>query len=71
MSEVVAAGGAKAERLSVVRKMRGSERHKGGQLATAGDNLDRCVSAWLAGLVDVDPCRAAARLTRPGSPPAP
>jgi hypothetical protein len=70
LSEVVVAGGADADRLSMVRKMRGSERHKGGQLATAGDDLDRCLSGWLAGNVDTEACRSAARTTRPGAPPA-
>jgi hypothetical protein len=70
LSDVIAAGGADADRLSLVRKMRGSERHKGGQLATAGDDLDRCLRAWLAGQIDAEACRSAARPTRPGDPPA-
>ena len=69
LSEVVGEGGSDADRLSLVRKMRGSEKHKGGQLASAGDALDRCLRGWLASRIDTEACRSAARLTRPGAPP--
>jgi hypothetical protein len=71
MSDVVTAGGADVDRLSMIRKMRGSEKHKGGQLASVGDQLDRCLGSWLAGKLDSEACRTAARLQRPGEPPAP
>jgi hypothetical protein len=69
LSDVVIAGGSDADRLSLVRKMRGSERHKGGQLAAEGDALDRCLRTWLAGGIDGEACRSAAKPSRPGAPP--
>jgi hypothetical protein len=59
MSAVVDGGGASPERLTFVRKARGAERHKGGQLVTEGDEEDRCIVSWLAGKTDDATCRAA------------
>jgi hypothetical protein len=44
------------DQLTLVRKMRGIERHKGGQQARVGDVLDRCVVLWLTGNFDETPC---------------
>lgn len=63
MAAVVEDGGAQPERLTVVRKARGTEHHKGGALVTIGDDQDRCLTSWLAGAVDVGACTAA--LTTP------
>jgi hypothetical protein len=49
MSAVVAAGGASPEQLTIVRKARGTESHKGGAIWSAGDPSDTCLTAWLAG----------------------
>lgn len=46
------------EELSLVRKTRGIEHHKGGQRALAGDALDRCMVLWLTGKFDPEPCTA-------------
>ena len=59
MSAVVADHGAKPERLTFVRKARGSEAHAGGAIVTAGDARDRCILSWLAGAADVLACSAA------------
>jgi hypothetical protein len=71
MTAVLADKGAEPERLSLIRKARGHERHKGGTLMTAGDVLDRCLLSWLAGAVDDAPCLAAAMYDAPGTVVAP
>jgi len=47
MSEVVADYGQHPELLTFIRKMRGTEAHKGGQIDHAGDDQDICVTSWL------------------------
>jgi len=59
MREVVLAGGAGPERLTLVRKGRDEERHKGHLRITPGDTADRCLLTWLASSVDVAACNAA------------
>jgi len=59
MSSVVAGKGADPELLTFVRKARGTEGHKGGQLFTAGDPQDTCVTTWLGGKTNTDACTAA------------
>lgn len=59
MSAVVAEGGAHPERLTFVRKARGTEHHKGGTLMIEGDAQDRCVTGWLAGRTDAAACASA------------
>ena len=59
MTEVVTSGGASPDRLTFVRKARGSEHHKGGSLMQAGDPEDACITSWLAGHTDVAGCAAA------------
>jgi hypothetical protein len=45
--------------LTLVRKMRMAERHKGGQLVVAGDDGDQCITSWLAGATDYKACSSA------------
>jgi len=72
MREVVLAKGAGLERLTVVRKGRGEEAHKGGKLIARGDDTDVCLTAWLRGQVpDPAACTRAATVVDAGSPPAP
>jgi hypothetical protein len=59
MSMVVADGGARPERLTLVRKGRGTEKHKGGALIAVGDAQDRCLTSWLAGALDQRACLTA------------
>ena len=53
--------------LSLVRKTRGIEHHKGGQRARTGDSLDRCIVLWLTGKFDPDPCADVVNAPRPNS----
>jgi hypothetical protein len=62
---VLADGGRDPERLSLIRKARGTERHKGGVQMQVGDPLDRCIVSWLSGVTDVDSCRRVSRARRP------
>ena len=55
MRTVVAQGGAGIERLTFVRKGRGTEDHKGNKRLNA--DSDTCVASWLANHVDEDACR--------------
>lgn len=59
LSAVVSEGGASPERLTLVRKARGTEHHKGGSLMQPGDPEDECVTSWLAGETDVATCVSA------------
>jgi hypothetical protein len=61
----VIALGADPLELSLVRKLRGVEKHKGGQLARAGDPLDRCLVLWLTDQPDSAPCEAISNEPRP------
>lgn len=54
--------------LSLVRKTRGIEHHKGGQRAVTGDALDRCIVLWLTGLFDPDPCIEVVEFLHPTTP---
>jgi hypothetical protein len=67
MSDVVRDHGKSPERLTMVRKARETEHHKGGRLFVAGDIRDRCLISWLAGAVDVMACKAGAEVMRPGN----
>ena len=53
--------------LSLVRKTRGIEHHKGGQRARIGDSLDRCIVLWLTGKSDPAPCADVVDAPRPNS----
>lgn len=63
MSEVVGSGGANPERLTFVRKARGTEHHKGGTVFREGEQEDRCVTSWLSGHTDVALCQTALATT--------
>ena len=56
MSAVVSEGGAHPERLTLMRKARGTEDHKGGTLMKEGDVEDLCLTSWLAGRTDRGAC---------------
>jgi hypothetical protein len=53
--------------LSLMRKTRGIERHKGGQQAREGDALDRCLVLWLTAKYDATPCTAVVDAPSPGN----
>ena len=59
LAAIVQDGGARPERLTLVRKARGTDHHKGGALITPGDAQDRCLTSWLAGAVDEGACASA------------
>lgn len=59
MTQVVTSGGASPERLTLVRKARGTEHHKGGALFQPGDAQDVCLTSWLAGHTDSTSCTKA------------
>jgi len=56
---------AKLETLTLIRKARGIEKHKGGQLMTEGDSLDRCIVGWIIGAFEADACNAVTQTPRP------
>lgn len=58
MAEVVRDGGKDPERLTLVRKARATENHKGGPVVVAGNDMDRCLTSWLTGQIDDAACRA-------------
>jgi hypothetical protein len=58
MSAVVQGKGQHPELLTLVRKARGTEAHKGGSLVVPGDSQDTCLTSWLAGQTDVVACDA-------------
>ncbi len=64
MTAVVVNGGAHPELLTMIRKARGVEAHKGGQLIQPGDVQDQCLTSWLAGQTDVATCLAALSFAR-------
>jgi hypothetical protein len=53
------------ETLTMVRKPRGIELHKGGILDMQGDALDRCMVAWLVGMPDTAACNTVVQTPRP------
>jgi hypothetical protein len=57
MSAVVADRGAHPERLTFIRKARGTESHKAGTIMVPGDDLDSCITSWLAGQTDTTACQ--------------
>ncbi|MCC6904141.1 MAG: hypothetical protein IT377_34555 [Polyangiaceae bacterium] len=65
LSRVVAEGGRGPERLTLVRKARGAEEHKGGTMAPLGSEADRCLTSWIAGALDGPACAAAAEMWPP------
>jgi hypothetical protein len=59
MSEVVADHGQNPERLTLIRKARGTEKHAGGAILVPGDVRDRCLLSWLEGATDGPACSQA------------
>jgi hypothetical protein len=59
LTAVVLDGGAHPERLTLIRKARGTESHKGNRLWSEGDDADVCVTSWLASKVDTAACARA------------
>jgi hypothetical protein len=59
MSAVVLDHGQDPERLTFIRKARGTEDHKGSTIWAEGSPEDLCVTSWLAGQVDVATCMTA------------
>jgi hypothetical protein len=66
VSAVVASGGQGPDRLSLVRKARGTEHHKGGTIWNAGEPGDRCLTSWLAGQTDAAACQSSEALRPAG-----
>ena len=69
MAAVVLDGGNAPERLILIRKGRGTIRHKGNALMKPGDDLDQCMVEWLKGNILVDRCFAASRIGAPTTTP--
>ena len=61
LRDVVAGGGIDAMRLTVVRKGRGDEAHKGGMPIKPGDAADRCVLGWIRSAPDPVACAEAVK----------
>jgi hypothetical protein len=59
MRDIVLAKGSGADRLTLVRKGRADEDHKGGKLIMRGDDADTCLMGWLRGVAVDDAYRAA------------
>jgi hypothetical protein len=49
LAEVFASGGKSPERLTLVRKARGAEAHRGGKVFPAGSDGDLCLVSWVSG----------------------
>jgi hypothetical protein len=62
LATVTREGGQNPERLILIRKGRGTTRHKGGALMQPNDDLDQCIVEWLKGNILVDRCFAASRI---------
>jgi hypothetical protein len=59
-ARVVNEGGREPERLDLVAKARAVRNHKGGPVMIAGDDIDVCITSWLAKNVDVARCQKVA-----------
>ena len=68
MRAVVTSGGAGVERLTLVRKGRGDEEHKGHRRITPGDPSDRCITSWLQGNVAKAECMTGGCFTTDKTP---
>jgi hypothetical protein len=62
LSTVTAEAGRDPERWILIRKGRGTTRHKGGALMQPDDDLDACIVEWIKGNILVDRCFAASRI---------
>ena len=56
MADVVRERGTFPDRLTLVRKGRGTEDHKGGTRITPGDDADICLTTWLASATNTAAC---------------
>jgi hypothetical protein len=65
MYDFIQGGRTAPQTLTVFRKARGDENHKGGRRIVAGDPADLCLSSWLTATVDVASCTLAASETNP------
>jgi len=65
LSLVCEEDGRTPERLSLIRKARGEEAHKGGVRIVPGDDADLCLTSWLAAATDEAACARAAESTLP------
>lgn len=65
MHDFIATGRTKPDKLTVFRKGRGDEAHKGGQRIKPEDPADKCLTSWLTSSVDAASCAAAAAETNP------
>lgn len=59
MHAVVAARGVGVDDLTLVRKGRGEEGHKGKQLIVRNDDADLCLVGWISGTPNPDACARA------------
>jgi hypothetical protein len=71
MNAVVADHGAHPERLTLLRKARGTEHHDGKALFIIGDDQDRCVTSWLSSATDTAACTRALAVPFGTSTPSP
>jgi hypothetical protein len=62
LATVTAEGGQYPERWILIRKGRGTTRHKGGTLMQPNDDLDACITEWIKGNILVDRCFTASRI---------
>ncbi len=69
LDQVVTEAGRDPERLSLVRKARGHERHAGGVQMLEGDPLDVCLVSWVSGTTDTDSCNRVSNAARPKADP--
>lgn len=59
------------ERLTMIRKGRGVEHHKGGIAMTKDGPTDRCIVSWIKGMIDDANCEQAKEIARPDMPAMP
>lgn len=65
---VVGDHGRDPERLTLVRKARGTEYHRPGPILHVGSPADRCLTSWLASSIDEARCSEAADYEAPPTP---
>ncbi len=68
LSQVIANKGERLSRLTLIRKARGIEKHKGGTCMQKDDPLDLCLVSWLLGgaAMDQKACETVEKAPRPG-----
>jgi hypothetical protein len=65
LAAVLADSGRQPERLTMIRKERGTEHHKGNAIFRENDDGDRCLVSWVSGAVDIGACQRASDIVRP------